>query len=171
MSLIAQPNPTPYPVGYGYMPYPSQQPGMPAYPNYPNYPAMPATPYPIQPTHPTPTPTTSISATGTITDEHIRDSLLSAIEDKLRRKMREVYSQNEAELETLKKTKQELLQGKQKLNDIMRRLNGEKYELENNLKVIEVKSVELDKLIEKLKDKGSIDVDDAVVATTPLFNQ
>lgn len=153
-------NPSSFTPGYSYMPFPTPTPSSNINP-YPNYTAMPQpTPYSV---HPAPT--------GTITDQHIRDSLISAIEDKLRRKMREVFLQNEAELETLKKTKQDLLQGRQKIQDILGKLQSEKTELERNLKVVEGKSEELDKLIEKLNEQGTIDVDDAVIATTPLFTQ
>jgi ESCRT-I complex subunit TSG101 len=62
---------------------------------------------------------------GTITEEHIRASLLSAVEDKVRRRLREQFSQIQAELETLSRTQQELTQGKGKLDDILARLERE----------------------------------------------
>lgn len=70
-------------------------------------------------------PAETPNTTGTITDEHIRVSLLSAIEDKLKRRMREQFSQNQAELETLRRTHQELVQGKQRLDDTLKRLERE----------------------------------------------
>jgi ESCRT-I complex subunit TSG101 len=62
---------------------------------------------------------------GTITEEHIRASLLSAVEDKVRRRLREQFSQIQAELETLNRTQQELTLGKSKLDDILARLERE----------------------------------------------
>lgn len=80
------------------------------------------------------TANSSGGTTGTITEEHIRASLLSAVEDKVRRRLREQFSQTQAELETLSRTQQELLQGKSKLEDILARLEKEQvryiYELE-----------------------------------------
>jgi len=67
----------------------------------------------------------SSATTGTISEEHIRASLLSAVEDKLRRRLREQFSQIQAELETLRRTEQELSQGKDKLDDILARLERE----------------------------------------------
>jgi Chromosome segregation ATPases len=67
----------------------------------------------------------SSGTTGTISEEHIRASLLSAVEDKLRRRLREQFSQIQAELETLRRTEQELSQGKDKLDDILARLEKE----------------------------------------------
>jgi hypothetical protein len=68
---------------------------------------------------------TSSGTTGTISEEHIRASLLSAVEDKLRRRLREQFSQIQAELETLRRTEQELTQGRDKQDDILARLERE----------------------------------------------
>jgi ESCRT-I complex subunit TSG101 len=47
------------------------------------------------------------------------------VEDKLRRRLREQFFQTQAELETLGRTQQELTQGKNKLDDILARLEKE----------------------------------------------
>jgi ESCRT-I complex subunit TSG101 len=47
------------------------------------------------------------------------------VEDKLRRRLGEQFSQTQAELETLGRTQQELTQGKNKLDDILARLEKE----------------------------------------------
>ncbi|CAG2055556.1 unnamed protein product [Timema podura] len=119
---------TPYPT-QSYMPVPANSgpsSGNPPYPttyhNYPSYPAANSSGFPPYPTNfynygsagypqyppypQTSQPNTSSpqnnSQTGTITEEHIRASLLSAVEDKLRRKMVEKLSQGQAELDTHK---------------------------------------------------------------------
>lgn len=107
-----------YPPNPGFSGYPPSSNVFPGYaPSFPPYPPsyMPGGIIPGE------TPNT----TGTITDEHIRASLLSAIEDKLKRRMREQFSQNQAELETLRRTHQELVQGKQRLDDTLKRLERE----------------------------------------------
>ena len=76
-------------------------------------------------------PNSSSGTTGTISEEHIRASLLSAVEDKLRRRLREQFSQIQAELETLRRTEQELSQGKDKLDDILVRLEREQVRYES----------------------------------------
>ncbi|KAG8232618.1 hypothetical protein J437_LFUL012974, partial [Ladona fulva] len=93
----------PYPVnnsGRGALPYPlgpPQQSHFPAMPQmgasgYPVYPPYPVGPQQGPPVHDAGSDTTG-SETGTITGEHIRASLLSAVEDKLRRRLREQCQQ------------------------------------------------------------------------------
>lgn len=66
------------------------------------------------------------TGTGTINEEHIRISLLSAVEEKLRRRLDEQYAQSRAELDILQQSGTELTQGKQKLDKIIERLESEK---------------------------------------------
>lgn len=61
----------------------------------------------------------------TITEEHIKASLISAVEDKLRRRIQERVNQHQAEIETLNRTKHELLEGRAKINDIISKLERE----------------------------------------------
>lgn len=111
-----------YPPSSGFSGYPPYQPrvGTSMYPNQP----YPSYPMPYGPQQPVPGASAS-NTTGTITDEHIRASLMSAIEDKLKRRMKDQFSQHQAELETLRRTHQELVQGKTKLDDILTRLERE----------------------------------------------
>lgn len=66
---------------------------------------------------------------GTITEEHIKASLLSAIEDKLRRRYNEQMAQNKAELDILQQSQRELTSGKNKLDTIMSNLTKEKVKM------------------------------------------
>ncbi|KAF4526664.1 hypothetical protein B566_EDAN015663 [Ephemera danica] len=98
--------PSSYPpnsAGSSYPPYyPNQSSGGTGYPPYPtgtaqpppsgNFPPYAATGYPPA-SSATATGSATTGGSGTITEEHIRASLLSAVEDKLRRRMREQYSQ------------------------------------------------------------------------------
>nr|CAH7751704.1 unnamed protein product [Callosobruchus chinensis] len=156
----------------GYMPQPPYP--TPSYPPssggygsggaYPPYPPASTTSFPGFPSFPTPpscTPTPPAS-TGTIKEEHIRESLLTAIEEKLMRRMKEQFQQNQAELETLKRTQEELKQGRVKLENIIGRLEKEKVNLDKNITLLKDKEQELQKAIERLNNQESIDVDDAV---------
>lgn len=68
---------------------------------------------------------TSQDGTMTITEEHIKASLISAVEDKLRRRIQERVNQYQAEMDTLNRTKHELNEGRQKINSIISKLERE----------------------------------------------
>lgn len=107
----------------------------------------------------------------TITEEHIRASLVSAVGDKLRRRLCEQFSQLQAELETLRRTQQELMNGSSRLKELFSKLQKEKQELDKNINILQDKESELEKEIEKLSDNQSIDVDEAVTTIAPLYKQ
>lgn len=178
----------PQPSGY---PFPQVQSGFPTsgvpYPTssnmpYPGY----GTPYPGYPTNgtsfpgppsSTPYPTSAYGnatqdvAGGTITEEHIKASLLSAVEDKLRRRLTEQSQQSSAELETLRRTQQELRDGQNRLEDILTRLQRERTELDKNVAILQEKEKELQTAVDRLAEQEGVDVDEAVVTTAPLYLQ
>lgn len=180
---------TPYPAQpTAFMPMPGS-----SYPNFPQpitpYPATPypATPYPSQMSGPasvrsppTPTqhfsypmqqPTVATGNSGTITDVHIRDSLLSALEYKIKQRLHENFGQSKAELDILQHTATELTQGKAKLDVIIEKLKKEKSELERTINILKEKDIELEKAIAEIGEQGEVDVDEAVTTTTPLYKQ
>ncbi|XP_031827954.1 tumor susceptibility gene 101 isoform X2 [Nomia melanderi] len=159
-----------------YMPTPSSGYSFPGYGSYggtaSNYPAQGYGSYPYPPiTQPSAVVPGTAGGSGTITEEHIRASLLSAVEDKLKRRLKEQFSQLLAELETLRRTQQELTTGSTHLNDLFDRLKKEKVELEKNITILQDKEAELEKEIGKLSDNQSIDVDEAVTTIAPLYKQ
>lgn len=76
-----------------------------------------------------------------------------------------------AELETLRRTQQELTSGSAHLTDLFDKLKKEKTELEKNITILQDKETELEKEIAKLSDNQSIDVDEAVTTIAPLYKQ
>lgn len=167
--------PLPYPPtsyaptsGYGYPSYPPTS-NFPPYPSYVPCSSPYTTPY--SGANSFGSPSQVPVGTGTIKDEHIRESLLTAIEEKLLRRMKEQFQQNQAELETLKRTQDELKQGRTKLNTILSRLEKEQSDLDRSITVLKEKEQELDKAIERLNNEEEIDVDDAVTTTAPLYKQ
>lgn len=163
------PTTTPYPTTSN-LPYPgygTPYPGAVNTNGTPYPPASTATPYPPAANY---GPSTDV-ATGTITEEHIKASLLSAVEDKLRRRLKEQSQQSQAELETLRRTEQELQQGKTRLEDILARLQREKADLDKNVIILQEKEKELQTAVERLGEQEGIDVDEAVVTTAPLYSQ
>lgn len=183
-SFMPQPSGYPYPQSSPQPGYPTFTPYPPSsnlpYPNYGSpYPGPASTngmPYPPASTT-TPNPPAAgygpgpDVAGGTITEEHIKASLLSAVEDKLRRRLKEQSQQSQAELETLRRTQQELCDGKARLEDILTRLQRERAELDKNVVILQEKEKELEAAVERLAEQEGVDVDEAVVTTAPLYSQ
>ena len=67
----------------------------------------------------------SSANTNTISEEHIKASLLSAVEEKLGRRLNEVITQAQAEITSLTRTHDELEAGRKKLDEIFERLDAE----------------------------------------------
>ncbi|XP_036671758.3 tumor susceptibility gene 101 protein [Drosophila suzukii] len=161
----------PYPTGSNFGPYPPAGGPGPAgpsgYPPYMNFPQPAGAGYPpaagYNPSNP--------SSTGTITEEHIKASLISAVEDKLRRRIQEKVNQYQAEIETLNRTKQELVEGSSKIDAIISRLEREQVDLQKNISVLKDKEQELEKSLETLESAEAIDPDEAVTTTAPLYRQ
>ncbi|XP_037722048.1 tumor susceptibility gene 101 protein [Drosophila subpulchrella] len=161
----------PYPTGSNFGPYPPAGGPGPAgpsgYPPYMNFPQAAGAGYPpaagYNPSNP--------SSTGTITEEHIKASLISAVEDKLRRRIQEKVNQYQAEIETLNRTKQELVEGSSKIDAIITRLEREQVDLQKNISVLKDKEQELEKSLETLESAEAIDPDEAVTTTAPLYRQ
>merc|ERR1712126_736583 len=109
--------------------------------------------------------------TGTITADHIRISILSAVEDKVKRRLREDISQSQAEVDSLRKVQEELNQGNSKLTSILQRVKSEESELSNNIRVLEVKQTEMSGVVDKIQDGDEINCDEAVIASNPLYKQ
>lgn len=133
----------------------------------------------------------------TITEEHIKASLISAVEDKLRRRIQERVNQHQAEMETLNRTKHELLEGRAKINDIITKLEKEEVchstdhfeplsadhvflmidffdfqnDLKSNIAILQEKEETLKKSLDTLEKVDEIDVDEAVTTTAPLYRQ
>lgn len=89
----------------------------------------------------------------------------------MRRRLREQFSQLQAELETLRRTQQELTNGSARLTDLFSKLNKDKAELEKNINILQDKESELENEISKLSDNQAIDVDEAVTPIAPLYKQ
>lgn len=170
---VSQPYPPytggyPAATGYSYPSYTTSFGGIPDPNDYSPLPTSTASPpYP-------PTTTANISlqnSTGTITEEHIHASLLSAVEDKLKKRLREVLAQSQAEIEVLKKTEEDLNKGKLKLQEIINRMQQDQKQLERNIITMSYKETEINDLQQKLEGQKEVGIDDAVVAPAPLYNQ
>lgn len=164
-----------FPPSSNFPPYPGSNfsGGFPPYPNSAatNTPYPPGGFMPMSGFNSPPSQNNNVGGTGTITDEHIKASLISAVEDKMRRRIQEKVNQCQAEIQTLKRTKQELMEGQSKLGEIMKKLERDEIELNKNIQLLRDKEVELTKSLDVLEQNDQIDVDEAVTTTAPLYKQ
>jgi len=177
-----QPGYPPQTTGYGAQPgYPTQGGGYPPYPT-PGYPQAGGYPpsntgyppggggYPPYPPSTQSGPARPGTASS-ISSEHIKASILSAVEDKVRRRLREDFSQNQAECESLRRTQEELNQGQGKLTNILAKIKHEEEELDSNIRILESKKDEMEDMLEKMEEGEEFNCDDAVNASFPLYKQ
>ncbi|NXW49081.1 TS101 protein, partial [Nyctiprogne leucopyga] len=154
--------------------YPAGSTPNPSYPNYP-YPGgvpFPATTsvqyYPSQP----PVTTVGPSRDGTISEDTIRASLISAVSDKLRWRMKEEMDRAQAELNALKRTEEDLKKGHQKLEEMVTRLDQEVAEVDKNIELLKKKDEELSSALEKMENQSeNNDIDEVIIPTAPLYKQ
>jgi ESCRT-I complex subunit TSG101 len=112
------------------------------------------------------------TGTGTITEEHIRVSLLSAVEDKLKERLREKTAQSQAEIEVLRNTANDLNKGKAKLEEMMVRMEREVTEIEETKRQLQAKNSQLGEILAKHENNGNTpNIDEAFGPTEPLYKQ
>lgn len=153
--------PPAYPVpdqGTGNLPYPPGQGNSPGYPAYPPGGSPSSTP-------------SSLSSQSSLSQEQVKASILSAVEDKVRRRVREEFSQVQAETDSLKRTRDELTQGQAKLGSMVARLEQETQQMGDSIAVLEAKKEELERLGDKLEGVEEVPVDELVSPSTPLYKQ
>ncbi|XP_043915324.1 tumor susceptibility gene 101 protein isoform X1 [Protopterus annectens] len=161
---------------------PGMQPGVTSYPasntcSYPGYPFPATGQYPPTTStqhYPSQTPSTAVGPTrdGTIGEDTIRASLISAVSDKLRWRMKEEMDRAQAELDALKRTEEDLKKGHQKLEDMVTRLEKEVVEVDKNIELLKKKDQELNEALEKMESQSeNNDIDDVIVPTAPLYKQ
>ncbi|XP_078805282.1 tumor susceptibility 101a isoform X2 [Oryzias latipes] len=117
-------------------------------------------------------PPNSPSRDGTIGEDTIRASLISAVSDKLRWRMKEEMDRAQAELDALKRTEEDLKKGHQKLEEMISKLDQEVAEVDRNIELLKKKDEELSEALEKMENQTeNNDIDDVIVPTAPLYKQ
>ncbi|KAJ8247271.1 hypothetical protein GJAV_G00244400 [Gymnothorax javanicus] len=155
-----------------YGPGPSPGPG-----GYPGYAYPSANSYPVTsgPAHyAAQNSVTSVgpSRDGTIGEDTIRASLISAVSDKLRWRMKEEMDRAQAELDALKRTEEDLKRGHQRLEEMVSHLDQEVTEVEKNIDLLKRKDEDLTAALEKMENQSEDnDIDDVIIPTAPLYKQ
>ena len=169
-----QPQFSPYnpytPSGYVNMPcatFPNNQVNKPPVPPPPTaYASYQQQPRPAQQTQ-----FTSNYSDETLKPEFAKMSLISAVNDKARKRYFEYKEQLDAEIDSLKQTSNDLEKGKGQINGIV--LDAE-IEIENIKKYtqeIKQKTGQINENLSKMKHREKSDIDDAVIALAPLYRQ
>ena len=71
------------------------------------------------------TPTAAAQNSLSLSDEQIRASILSAVEDKMRRRLKDIFAQASAEMTALNRTQEDIQKGKNTLDEMMQKLERE----------------------------------------------
>jgi ESCRT-I complex subunit TSG101 len=101
-----------------------------------------------------------------------RQSLETAVEDKIRRNVTAVLNEAEKEMVVLQKTQKELQDGSRRINEMMEEMEKKEREVDQSITVMKDKNAQLESLLEYLRAQpDDVNVDEAVSATTPLYEQ
>ncbi|EFO20228.1 hypothetical protein LOAG_08265 [Loa loa] len=141
-----------------YTPYPiSNAPGIPPYPTTPAsyYPSMPH----------------GNVGSGTVQPEHLKASVMSAVEHKIRQRLREKLGTMHAELASIRQTHADLRAGQQKLKVIVENLTQEQKRMEDALIVYQEKKAEISSLLSTSSPGKIVEIDQVIDACTPLHRQ
>lgn len=112
------------------------------------------------------------NSSGTITEEHIKASLLSAVEDRLRLRMKEKVNQIQDEIDGLKTTSNDLNRGKIQLDEMKARMSNEISALNEAKTKLQELDDQLQEFIIKYDKEGEdINPDEVYGPTQPLFKQ
>ncbi|GAA6093675.1 tumor susceptibility gene 101 protein, partial [Tachysurus ichikawai] len=148
---------SPNPGGFQGYPYPAATSGYPATSGTPQY---------------TSTTAGGPSRDATIGEDTIRASLVSAVSDKLRWRMKEEMDRSQAELDALKRTEEDLKKGHQKLEEMVSKVDQEMADVDRNIELLKKKDEELTAALEKMEQQSeNNDIDELIVPTAPLYRQ
>lgn len=106
-------------------------------------------------------------------DENVRRvSLQSAVEDRLKMQMKEIFERAQSEMQSLQSTKDDLQTGSRKLNEMLNTLDTKQGEVEQSIQQLTSKDEDIREAIGKLENTSDeLSVDETVVATAPLYKQ
>ncbi|RNA13185.1 tumor susceptibility protein 101-like [Brachionus plicatilis] len=105
----------------------------------------------------------------TIKPEHYRMSLISAVQDKIRAKFKDVYEEKAAEMDSLKRVNSDLESSESALNALITEAENECLNIEHLS--AELRTDELNESLKLIRHRDSTSVEDAVVTPGPLYRQ
>jgi ESCRT-I complex subunit TSG101 len=145
--------------------------------SYHSTPYPPFTSYQHQHTH---TPAVPVATAVSAEDERKRkeerekaerESLVSAVTDRVKRLVREALEQGEIEMSQLIETEENLKKGSEELNRKIQELGDEKHKVEAAVDQLKMKTAEIQSVIEQLEQQEDVNVDEAVTGSNVVYNQ
>jgi len=112
-----------------------------------------------------------VQGSSTISADHIRASLLSAVQDRIRHRLSEKVGTVHAELASIRQTQQELRTGHDKLKRMLEELESEQRVIDTASLLYQEKKLELERILSSSKTGDNLDVDGAIDAPSPLHRQ
>eukprot|EP00731_Ephydatia_muelleri_P029852 Em0021g375a len=101
-----------------------------------------------------------------------RDSLVSAVEDKIRRQLTQALETSQDEMESLIKAQDALKEGSRKLNSMLEEMEQKQREADAAIELLRTKNGELESVLDVLKSQPEqLNIDEAVTGTNKLYNQ
>ncbi|CAH8868751.1 unnamed protein product [Trichobilharzia szidati] len=109
---------------------------------------------------------------GTLNEEQLRVSLLTAVVDQVRRVQKELIYQHQDDLQAIRQTQTGLFSGGQKVQEMISKMQQEKERVNAEIESLKRKTKDLEETSEKLrKSDCNFVVDEAVDTTAPLYRQ
>lgn len=120
-----------------------------------------------------PQPVASTAGSGnTISQEHLKLSLLSAVEDKIKRLLREEFTTGQVEIESLTKIQTDLEESKRSMNANLTQMQTTLNDLGRSVDELSLLEADLTAKSNKLEDDTDpLDIDSAVTVPYPLMSQ
>ncbi|CAH8593878.1 unnamed protein product [Schistosoma turkestanicum] len=110
--------------------------------------------------------------TGTLNEEQLRLSVLTAVVDQVRRVQKELIYQHQDDLQAIRQTQTGLFSGGQKIHEMINKMQQEKDRVCTEMESVKRKIKDLEETSEKLRKSDSTFVIDEVFDTTaPLYRQ
>ncbi|VDN04696.1 unnamed protein product [Thelazia callipaeda] len=141
-----------------YTPYPTSIPsGMPSYPTASHFNYYSSTPLG--------------SGSGVVQLDHLKASVMSAVEHKIRQRLHEKLGTTHAELASIRQTHLDLRLGQKKLRQIVDDLAQKQKNMEDILVIYKKKKDEISSLLSMSSSDKNIEIDQVIDACTPLHKQ
>jgi ESCRT-I complex subunit TSG101 len=110
-------------------------------------------------------------ADDTIKPEYYRMSLISAVDDKIKSKRNELMDEKLAEIDSLRRVKNDLENSQQYLSSLINEAEMETKNVQELSSELKRRAGHLNLNLTRMKNRDQTNIEDAVVTTTPLYRQ